>query len=299
MNCRSSAASSLCVQNMRAKQKDAVKSGCSHIGSDADVSGRDFCVLAREGNKSVRDVMPDLYTLGAQSADKKKSLSKSQGLHSVQPKRILNKKPAGGMKYKLLSLLLLSMPLRLLGSKMKSGSSLKSDFVAAENPKSYNEMPLSENTCKFRVFKNIVGYHPQFWNDPAIRYDNNCYNYATKRTTYSFAQPGRGSNMPWSSYSDLTCEGMDVRAQSDGLQPQHCDVNCGDVAWMVSLVVAPKYDFHWYRQHDGFWSHKIGGSEATDLDKSGKLITDPRTANRGIYSDVCGCYCVDGSESIA
>ena len=39
---------------------------------------------------------------------------------------------------------------------------------------------------------------------------------------------------------------------------------------------------------DGRWTHKPGGTEATDLDNSGNPISDPRTADRGGYTDFCG-----------
>ncbi|MBV9102244.1 MAG: hypothetical protein JO060_01570 [Candidatus Eremiobacteraeota bacterium] len=57
--------------------------------------------------------------------------------------------------------------------------------------------------------------------------------------------------------------------------------------------MAPGYDFHWYRRdRDGTWSHKPGGTEARNVDNSGHIITDPRTADRGPYTQFCGCYCV-------
>jgi hypothetical protein len=49
--------------------------------------------------------------------------------------------------------------------------------------------------------------------------------------------------------------------------------------YLIALVTAPGYDYHWLRQDaDGMWSHKPGWSEATNRDSNGKLIFDPRQA---------------------
>ena len=51
---------------------------------------------------------------------------------------------------------------------------------------------------------------------------------------------------------------------------------------------APGWDFHWYRKgRNGYWTHKPGGTPVTNLDNSAHLIPDPRTANRGPYTDFC------------
>ena len=69
------------------------------------------------------------------------------------------------------------------------------------------------------------------------------------------------------------------------MSPQRCH--------KVALVVAPGLDFHWYRLDDnGKWSHKPGNTKATNLDNLGNIIDDPRTADRGPYTQFCGCFCV-------
>jgi hypothetical protein len=40
------------------------------------------------------------------------------------------------------------------------------------------------------------------------------------------------------------------------------------------------------------WSHKPGTDVARDTDESGNLITDPETADRGIYKYVCGYFSI-------
>ena len=58
--------------------------------------------------------------------------------------------------------------------------------------------------------------------------------------------------------------------------------------WYVALVIWPNVDFHWYRQDKiGCWSHKPGSTAVTNKDNSGNPITDPKTANRGGYTQFC------------
>jgi hypothetical protein len=143
------------------------------------------------------------------------------------------------------------------------------------------------------VTRCIPEYDPSAWNDAnGIQYFNNCYNYGTNIQTGTYAQPGRASgNM----YGTIDCSDVGDGAVSDGLAPVDCDTGCGcrDCCHKVALVIWPGVDYHWYRQdRDGRWSHKMGGTPATNLDNSNNIITDPRTADRGPYRIFCGCYCV-------
>ena len=148
------------------------------------------------------------------------------------------------------------------------------------------------------VRRCIPAYDPQNWNDnDGIQFNNNCYNYACAIRTDTFAQPGRATGNMYP--LPIDCPGVDAGARSDGLRAIDCDRGCGcrECCHQVALVVAPAggvfNDFHWYRLGpDGRWSHKPGGTPATNLDNSGHVITDPRTADRGAYTVFCGCYCV-------
>jgi len=143
------------------------------------------------------------------------------------------------------------------------------------------------------VRRCLPQYEPAAWNDAdGVQYNNNCYNYACNIQTGTYAQPGRASGHQ---YANIDCTDVGAGAVSDGLMATNCDQGCGcaKCCHQVALVIAPGWDFHWYRRdRDGRWSHKPGGSEATNLDSSGNPITDPRTANRGAYTVFCGCYCV-------
>lgn len=132
------------------------------------------------------------------------------------------------------------------------------------------------------------------WNtDPDITWGNNCYNYGTNYRTDTFAQPGEASGQHWTSNAgcDLPAPGTSAKkgATLDGLVDKPAQDNkCISPGHLAALVNGPNYDYHWYRKGpNGRWSHKPGHTPATLLDNAGNLITDPRTANRGPYSNFC------------
>ena len=155
------------------------------------------------------------------------------------------------------------------------------------------------------LFYRPPRYRPELWNDEGrdaedctcnlatetqIQCKNNCYNYGVDDETDTFAQPGRaGGYTP----SDITCDEYLKAARADGLVSIDCDKRCPKCCHKVALVIWPGVDFHWYRQDDnGNWSHKPGKTAARDRDDSDHPITDPRTADRGPYTEFCGCFCV-------
>lgn len=130
-------------------------------------------------------------------------------------------------------------------------------------------------------------YEPNWWNDGGQKqFNNNCYNYATNYRTDTFAQPGRAAG---SMYTSLTCASVRPAAVKDDLIDSYKAANkCPKEGHLVALVIAPGWDFHWYRKgRNGYWSHKPGSTAVTNLDNSGVTISDPRTANRGLYTDFC------------
>lgn len=129
-------------------------------------------------------------------------------------------------------------------------------------------------------------YEPAWWNVPAIQPHNNCYNYGTNVRTNTFAQPGRAAG---AQYTDLTCASVRPAAIADALiDAPDADNKCPDEGHLVALVVWPDEDYHWYRKgRNGRWSHKPGGTPVANLDNAGAIITDPRTADRGPYTNFC------------
>ena len=131
-------------------------------------------------------------------------------------------------------------------------------------------------------------YEPDWWNDPSRQPYNNCYNYGTNYRTDTFAQPGRATGHLRA--SPPFCSDCRDSAVSDGLiDSPNADNKCPKEGHLVALVISPGpgfFDFHWFRKgRNGRWSHKPGSGAATNLDNSAHTIADPRTADRGPYTD--------------
>jgi len=168
--------------------------------------------------------------------------------------------------------------------------------------------PFGDTSNAVDVHIRVCGdpeWDPDTWNDRSrVRWQNNCYNYACDIRTDTYAQPGKGSgHLPpefdvyreWGVW--FYCPVVEAAAVADGVKA----IDPGGVCChKIALVLADDWDFdpffndyHWYRlDANGLWSHKIGSLPATNRDNSGKLITDPRTADRGFYKTFCGYYWV-------
>jgi hypothetical protein len=133
----------------------------------------------------------------------------------------------------------------------------------------------------------ISQFNPAFWNAPTVQPHNNCYNYGRNWRTDTFAQPGRAHG---AMYTSLTSAAVLAAAHADGLVDRgHCLPDSEYPRRLVALVIAPGWDFHWYRhQRSGFWGHKPGSTAARNFDNSGVLITNPETADRGPYTEFAG-----------
>lgn len=153
---------------------------------------------------------------------------------------------------------------------------------------------LAEGCCR------IPSYNPSYWNnDSTVRLNNNCYNYGNNKRTDTFAQPGkRSGDYP----NPMTCADVSAAAISDGIEALPGSGTCPDTQDKVALVVDPGTDYHWYRRDaNGMWTHKPGGTQATNLDNSGNPISNPETADRCggylCYTDFCGYFCSCSSDT--
>lgn len=140
-------------------------------------------------------------------------------------------------------------------------------------------------------------YEPKWWSDAATggakQSSNNCYNYATNYRTDTFARPGVGTGQTYP--FPTSCVGVRAAAVRDGLVETQATAasRCPKEGHLVALVISPGIDFHWYRRgRDGLWSHKPGVNPVTNLDNSGRPIHDPRTADRGVYTQFCSVMIV-------
>jgi RHS repeat-associated protein len=142
-------------------------------------------------------------------------------------------------------------------------------------------------------------YEPNEWNDRGkYQLSNNCYSYAWNRPyghpDYSKPQPGEATGQR---FKHLTCEEVKAAAIRDGFKDPKSGC-CPNGYHKVQLVIAPGVDYHWYRQDvGGRWSHKPGWGQATNVDASGKSISNPSSANRNYepngpnYTEDCGTLC--------
>lgn len=147
-------------------------------------------------------------------------------------------------------------------------------------------------------------YNPDYWNAKENIKRANCYAYAMDVicTTEMKLQPGELSGQM---YTSLTESAIFTAVQNDGpylgngrtISRAERDDTPGTNQYKVALVIAPNLDYHWYIQNsDGYWSHKRGTTEATNVDASGYYITDPQTCDRNYgglnYSTFCGYYLI-------
>jgi hypothetical protein len=133
-------------------------------------------------------------------------------------------------------------------------------------------------------------YEPAWWNDGGQKQDrNNCYNYDSNYRTDTFhqipggSQPGAAAG---AMYASITGPEVRAAAIADGLiNNPFANNKCPAEGHLVALVIAPGFDFHWYRKgRTGRWSHKPGSTPVIDVDNRNAVINDPRTADRGPYT---------------
>ena len=148
-------------------------------------------------------------------------------------------------------------------------------------------------------------YFPIKWNIPPAIFTHNCYyyefdNYNIFKT--GFSQPGYLSHSKPSESGDrMTCAGVNERLNNDhgnNITVAGRNDVCGPGKYKIALIADRNKDYHFLRQNkDGTWSHKPGNTFATNLDYSGKLVTDPEAANfisgEFSYNDFCNYFCID------
>ncbi|WNZ44094.1 hypothetical protein Q2T42_19890 [Leptolyngbya boryana CZ1] len=154
----------------------------------------------------------------------------------------------------------------------------------------------SEGQCPFVATK----YDPRPWNQLQVIRRNNCYNYATRRQTNTFAQPGRISGIDIG--KPITARRVIRAALADGARSVQQCLSRSDAPLVMALVIAPDpefNDFHWYRYHqEGVWGHKPGQTRARNVDNSGEVIKNPETCDRGSYTQFAGYFFVPRSMKV-
>lgn len=173
-----------------------------------------------------------------------------------------------------------------------------------------------------KITGNEPRYEPERWNlgigDPVQR-NNNCYAYAVNDLQVDRPgkpQPGQRAGRPMDYFNRegeidtrrlqraIDADGRGGNISFLGNTPESTLAAPADT-YIVALVVDRNdgvQDYHWYRHNpDGSWSGKSGSMPATNLDASGELVLDPRTADRNYgsgsrgtlnYTEFVGYYAV-------
>ncbi len=155
-------------------------------------------------------------------------------------------------------------------------------------------------------------YEPEKWNTrDTIRTTHNCYSYALGKIRpklKSKAQPGYASGHNYiNDVKDYNCKAFYKRVKKDNPYAylEKFDNPCDKGFYKVFMALDVGNDYHWWRQNgrkrvadgtEGFWSHKPGSTDVTDVDASGAKIKNPLLANRKYssldYSTPCFFMCV-------
>jgi len=126
----------------------------------------------------------------------------------------------------------------------------------------------------------------------------------SKNCNVPFHQPGSASGHPkFSATKQKTCSDMIGRLLGDNpmLSVTTFTAKCPAHTSKIALVVDADEDYHFFRQDsNGLWSHKPGGTAVTNKDADGRLIYDPKLANRNYdakgsklnYDIFCSYMCV-------
>jgi len=154
-------------------------------------------------------------------------------------------------------------------------------------------------TQEEEVFEETAGLGPcrrfysgdqefSFWNASAVILLNNSYNFAANNRNHTYAQPGRRVGRI---YTRLDLFEVRRAAQDDGFN-FGCVLGPANVYTALCMAPGPAVrDFHWYRLcANGNWCHKPGRAPARNTDNDGRLISDPRRASRGPYTQFVGYF---------
>lgn len=171
----------------------------------------------------------------------------------------------------------------------------------------------TQTNKKYEISWKDDSYNRNTW----VRESHNCYTYyLNKKSGEAFKlckkdfskynmcrrpQPGYISGFPSLKEGDYNCPEIFKRTLADNpliRRIKSINDKCNHDEYKGAIVVAPKYDYHYYRLNDeNQWTHKPGYKPSTHLDADNNVIYDPEKANRKYnkrlnYSEFCGYTCV-------
>jgi hypothetical protein len=154
----------------------------------------------------------------------------------------------------------------------------------------------------------VSGYEPLSGYKPRVKTEvwtegENCGSYALNDPTKKFYQPGsinKRNITPYDHKGDYTSDSVSdaLEADMDELGMDIYDTTaaeaCEEDHYKIALIISPedpknitnRNDFHFLRQDpDGNWSHKLAEADVTRVDASGRLISNPGSANYNYVSN--------------
>jgi hypothetical protein len=154
-------------------------------------------------------------------------------------------------------------------------------------------------------------YQPDFFNKNRDLHDShNCAAYAfghvrpNPKAEDPFVQPGTFSGHPrFGKTRRKTCPDMLARIFGDmpSVKPATFEARCPANTSKIAMAVDARSDYHFWRQdNNGYWSHKPGSTDVTNIDAFGRPIWNPQLASRNYndktsklnYNRFCGYMCV-------
>lgn len=181
---------------------------------------------------------------------------------------------------------------------------------------SYAKEILNNNESDITALSGIYEpkYEPDLWNNdyPTLR-QTNCYGYSVFGSVYSKVMrplpinPGAIAfdDIAEYPYFDKNLIVSKIEKDLKMLNKKNSIKECGfnsipmkNQRKIALFITEDKItDYHFYLHNgNGYWSHKRGRTNVTNLDADGKLIKNPELANRNYgrlnYTDFCGYYMI-------
>lgn len=168
-------------------------------------------------------------------------------------------------------------------------------------------------------------YEPEKWNTKGeITDTHNCFSYSMnvndpkqiakckgkKFCNAPFHQPGAAAgHRRFSGKTLKTCPDMRMRILGDNphISMTSFEAKCPPKTSKIALVVDPSDDYHFFRQDsNGYWSHKPGARNVTNVDAGKHTIWDPRLADLDYrkddsvlnYNIFCSYMCVPRGKAL-
>lgn len=118
--------------------------------------------------------------------------------------------------------------------------------------------------------------------------------YAGLKCPYRLMEAIRNGDKEYAKKEMARLIGEDVKAMGGQLVEVSKDYQCAEGEWKICMMASTKLeDYHFMRQGENAWFHKVGVTRVSCFDKNYKLITDPEHCKTD-YDQFLGYYVVRG-----